>query len=202
MRSERTREEKRQSLLSYAQKSWRARGAFRGYDHLLELDDLYPEVGMFGPQCISAEFGSGWKDLLIPCFEVMKEHGCKAGQIKQKFCELKFYWDFPDHIEAAIAEWRAANPRYYKDESGEWKYDPPMPMAEERKAIHAAVSPVIKAAEELSRRTCEDCGADLGKNMAPKSGRNQCQACDDLDKQAAQENSLGPGRGRVAKHQE
>ncbi len=148
------------------------------YEHMFELDRLYPEVEMFGERCISAEIRPGWKDLLIPCLEVLKANGCKVGQIKQKFCELVVYWDYPDHIEAAISEWRALDPKFYKDEGGEWQYDPPMPMRAEQKAISAIVSPVIKVAAEKSLRTCEECGVDLGRKMGPKSGRLECTSCE------------------------
>jgi hypothetical protein len=177
-----TREEKRAELISYDEKSWRSSGrASFGYKHMLELDDLYPEVGIFGPQCISAEVGAGWRDLLVPCLEVLKRHGCKAGQIKQKFCGLRFYWDYPDHIEKARAEWREQIRGMKLDDPNR----PRVPLEDESDAIDVEVGPVIARAEALSFRTCEDCGADLGEGRGEKSGRNQCEACDALDRGAA-----------------
>jgi hypothetical protein len=162
-----TREEKRARLVKY--------GGTR-YQHMFDLDAAYPEVDIFGPQCISAEVRPGWKALLIPVLEVLKQHGCKAGQIKQKFGGLRVYWDFPDHIEAAAAEWRKLNPKHFKNEDGEWVNDPPIPMLEERKMISDAVQPVIAEAECISFLTCEDCGATLDSG-GPKSGSTQCGPC-------------------------
>jgi hypothetical protein len=66
------------------------------YKHMLDLDDEFPEVGMFEPSCISAEVGPGWVPLLRPVLAVLRKFGCKVGQIKQKFCVLVVHWDAPD----------------------------------------------------------------------------------------------------------
>lgn len=155
---------------------------------MLDLDDKYPEVEMFGPQCISASVGAGWAVLLEDCLKVLSEHGCKAGQIKQKFCGMRIYWDFPDHIEDALNVWRAGH--------APGPVPPPAPFAEERERIRAAVKPVLDRAEELSFRTCEDCGADLGEGKGMRGGRGQCQTCNDLDISAAKARNDSSLRGR------
>lgn len=170
MHHQRTREEKRAALLKYSEKRpW-------SYQHMLDLDDRYPEVEIFGPQCISAEVRPGWADLLENCLRVLSENGCKAGQIKQKFGGLRIYWDYPDHIEAQMSEWRAGNPKSVKNDAGEWISDPPAPCEEERRKIAAAVKPVIDEMEALSFLTCEYCGVRLEKG-GPKCGMTECETC-------------------------
>jgi hypothetical protein len=168
-----TRETRRAELLA-SYKRWFPQ---RSIQHMLDLDDRYPEVEIFGDQCISAEVGAGWAPLVEECLKVLALHGCKVGQIKQKFCELRVYWDYPPHIELAIAEWRRQDPSHLKNDAGEWVYDPPMPYPDERARIASAVNPVIAAMAQQSLRTCEDCGADLGRDGGPSAGRRQCEEC-------------------------
>jgi hypothetical protein len=127
---------------------------------------------MFGPQCISAEVGPGWVGLVERCLAVLREHGCKVTQIKQKFAGLRVYWDYPDHIDAALAEWRKSLPR-----PGSSEKRPPRPFDEEVERIYAAVQPVLSQAEADSFRTCESCGKDLGKPGGPKCGWTSCEEC-------------------------
>lgn len=168
-----TREQRRTELVE-SFKKW---GRGRKIDHMLDLDDRYPEVGMFDEQCISADVGAGWAGLVENVLKVLSEHGCKVTQIKQKFAGLRIYWQFGSEIEAAIDEWRKLNPQHLNGEDGEWTYDPPMPFPEERKKIAEAVGPVVAAAEALSFQTCEDCGLKLEKAGGPKCGRTQCDLC-------------------------
>lgn len=143
------------------------------YDHMFELDRKYPEVEMFGDQCISAEVRPGWTQILDDLLKVLRDNRCKVAQIKQKFGGLRVYWNYPDEIEAARAEWR-------KQVSG-MKLDDPnrprIPMEDESDAIDVVVGPAIARAETLSFRTCEDCGADIGKPGGP-GFRTQCDSCD------------------------
>jgi hypothetical protein len=141
------------------------------YQHMFDLDALYPEVEMFGEHVISAEVRVGWRELLLPCLEALKANGCKVSQIKQKFGGLRFYWNYPEHIERARDEWRdvvrglpPGVPR------------PPFPLEDESDTIDVVVGPVIARAESLSFRTCEDCGADIGREGGP-CHNTQCDAC-------------------------
>lgn len=161
MSRQRTREEHRAALLKWSKNN----------QHMLDLDDAYPEVEMFGPQSIGAEVGPGWKDILIPCLEVLRANGCKVGQIKQKFGGLRIYWDYPDHIEKVRSEWRK-NMQPHK--SG-MVYER-IPLEDESDEVDVNVGPVITRAETLSFRTCESCGADICREGGP-CHRTQCQDC-------------------------
>lgn len=180
-----SRQEARESLLRWGQGRLGQRGSDRGQQHMLDLDDAYPEVDIFGPQCISASVGAGWKGLVSSCLEALRTAGCKAGQIKQKFGELRVYWDYPEHIEAALAKWReiptAERVQIVTGEDGVRSvlYLVPLPYAEERERIDAIVKPAIAEASRLSYLTCEDCSAALDRGGP--CFRTQCQACKDLD---------------------
>ena len=163
-----TREERIESLKAHYARF----GGVEKIQHVLDLDERYPELEIFGSQCISAEFGPGWKGLVEGCLKVLSRHGCKIVQIKQKFGGLRLYWDYPPRIESALNEWRAKKPVL----DGTGKYDPPMPFEDERVVIAAEVNPVIARAESLSFRTCEDCGADVGGEGNP-SWKTQCESC-------------------------
>lgn len=173
----RTREEVRASLIQHYASPFRSRSN-RGITHMLDLDDKYPECNIFGPQCISAEVGPGWKELVEGCLLVLSATGCTAGQIKQKFGGLRFYWNYPDHIEEALVEWRKT-PGHTKIENGQITRVIPMPFDEECDRINTIVRPVIAAAEAQSYLTCEDCGVTLEKGGA--CTRTQCAACKALD---------------------
>lgn len=141
------------------------------YQHMFELDERFPEVQMFGPNCISAEVRPGWKDVLVPVLQALKDNGCTVRQIKQKFGGLRVYWDYPAHIEEARQAWREQTrslppgvPR------------PPLPMEDESDEIDVKVGPVVARAETLSFRTCEDCGADTGRDGGP-CHHTQCDMC-------------------------
>lgn len=171
-----SKEERRQELVDNYKK-WFPN---RSIQHILDLDDRYPEVEMFGQQCISTDFGKGWAPLVEEVLKVLTLNECKVGQIKQKFCELRIYWDFPLYIELAIDEWRKKEPKHLKDDNGEWRYDPPMPYPEERKKIADAVNQVLSAMTLISSHTCEDCGAVTEKN-GMGFGRRLCHACEKQD---------------------
>lgn len=164
-----TREQSREDLRRYQSGSPNDRS--RSVDHMLDLDARYPEVDIFGPQCISAHVGPGWADIVEECLKVLSLQKCKAGQIKQKFGGLRFYWEYPDHIETALAEWRKTLPPF---NSG--LENPPRPFDEEIKAINAIVAPVIAAMEKESFRTCELCGVKLDKEGGP-CWRTLCENC-------------------------
>lgn len=63
-------------------------------DHMDKLEAEYPSL--FGTWCISAYVEPGWVSLLRPCLDVLQKYGCVVGQIKQKYCGLRVYWDPPD----------------------------------------------------------------------------------------------------------
>ncbi len=184
----RTKEEIKASLIKHYERY----GTPSYMQHMFDLDEEYPEVDIFGPQCISAEVGPGWNKLLRPIMDVLRENGCKAGQIKQKFGGLRFYWDYPDRIEAAMAEWRAGNHKG-RVENGDLVFDVPLPYKEERDAIAALVRPIVELAEKLSYRTCEECGNDTGREGGP-SFRTECDDC--------KQKKASGGRGSVAKRQQ
>lgn len=143
--------------------------------HMFDLDEEFPSVDIFGPQCISAEVGPGWNKLLRPVMKALSDHGCRAGQIKQKFGGLRFYWDYPDHIENAMREWRAIpNNADFSDGMTTHRIDPP--YRAERENIHSIVQPLVAEAERLSFRTCEECGADIGQAGGP-CHRTECDDC-------------------------
>lgn len=77
-----TREEKIARLMKYGGE---------GYTHIFKLDEEFPEVGLFGPDCIGADTGAGWENLVRPVLAVMSKHGYKMGQLKAKFCILRVY---------------------------------------------------------------------------------------------------------------
>jgi hypothetical protein len=147
------------------------------YQHMFDLDALYPEVRMFGEQCISAEVRPGWRDLLIPVLEVLKANACTVSQIKQKFGGLVVYWNYPDHIESAREEWR--------EQTRGMRYDDPnrprIPLEDESDAIDVKVGPVVARAETLSFRTCEECGADIGREGGP-CHLTRCDNCKTKDR--------------------
>jgi hypothetical protein len=119
------------------------------YPHMLRLDDEFPSVGMFEPWCISASVGPGWETILRPVLRVLAKHGCHAGQVKSKFCELVVYWHHP-----------------------EVKYVDMDP------AVVAQIETVLDVAAELSLHMCEDCGIPVVEGGGrPIAGRRNCVDC-------------------------
>jgi hypothetical protein len=156
----RSREKKRALLMKWA-KAHDSRG---GAQHMLDLDDRYPTVGMFDEQCISAEVGAGWANLLEPVLEVLARHGCKAGQIKAKFCELVVHWDGPEWTERARKTWW---------ESGRPGPDP-MDLFKE-------VDMVIRLMAHRSLYACERCGQRANRIGTPCDGIRHCDECENVD---------------------
>lgn len=171
-----SREERRASLMRYSES--RSDDPSRSMKHMLDLDDEFPEVDMFGPQSISAEVGPGWAHILRPALEALRKLGGKVGQIKQKFGGLRFYWDPPEELYLAYREW------YDSGKNGKSPYASSDPYRE--------CSEAIKLAEDLSWRTCEQCGADLGEPRGA-SHKTLCDGCRTLRSSGV---SL-PGRGGV-----
>lgn len=151
------REEKRKHLQEFAAKHGYS------YQHMLDLDDEFPEVEMFGPQCVSAEVGAGWAPLLRPPLQALKALGGKLAQVKQKFGGLRIYWNPPDELHAQYREW------YDSGKNG------PDPL--ESNPLYVAVKTAVFDAETQSWRTCERCGKDLGVPKAP-SHRTLCAECE------------------------
>ena len=153
----RSREEKIAALTRWA-KDDDSRG---GVKHMLELDAKYPSVGMFDEQCVSADVGAGWAKLLEPCLEVLARHGCKAGQIKAKFCELVIYWDGPAWLAPARRTWI---------ESGKVGPDPG--------DLFKEVDMVIKLMAHRSLFACERCGRQAKHTGQRRGGVRHCEECE------------------------
>lgn len=168
----RTKEEVKASLIKHYSTWGRTPDRIQ---HLFDLDSEFPEVDIFGPRCISAEVGPGWNKLLRPVMEILRDNGCTAGQIKQKFGGLRFYWNYPEYIERAGDEWRHAGHKGTIVD-GKYSFDVPYPFEEERTLISAIVSPIVSAAESMSFRTCEECGVtiDPPRNSSYKT---ECDGC-------------------------
>lgn len=159
-----TREQKRDELVKHYS-VWGRRPEY--IQHMLDLDDEFPEVDMFGPHSISAEVGPGWAELLRPVLQALRDNGCKVGQIKQKFGGLRVYWNYPDNIEDDLKQWMETPPDKRKSKSPLFQDD--------IERLHAVIGPVVKEAERLSFLTCEDCGASL-KEGGP-SWKTLCAFC-------------------------
>ena len=151
---------------------------FQNHEWMEQLNEEFPEVEMFGPQCISAGVGKGWVQLLRPILQALKENNCKASQIKQKFGGLRFYWRFPQHIEEANEEWRNSktDKSYRIVEGGGFEYLTPRKFEDEMKRLSSIIEPLIYEAERLSYATCETCGNSI--NPPRSSGyRTECDEC-------------------------
>lgn len=153
-----TREERRKSLREYGEKF------DRPVQHMLDLDDEFPSVDMFGPQSISAEVGPGWVELLRPALRALSLLGGKVGQIKQKFGGLRFYWDPPEEMRAKWQAWHDGG------RQGQSPY--------ELSPLYTQTSLAVHLAEELSWSTCELCGVDIGRRSGP-TWRVRCKNCED-----------------------
>lgn len=94
MSQDKTREEAQARLLAYGAK------LHRPMQHMIDLDNAYPAIGMFEPICISAEVGQGWAGILNACLSAMNKHGYTARQVKSKFCVLTIYWAEPEGLSA------------------------------------------------------------------------------------------------------
>ncbi len=178
----RTKEEVKASLIKHYSTWGRTPDRIQ---HLFDLDSEFPEVDIFGPRCISAEVGPGWKKILRPVMQILKDNGCTAGQIKQKFGGLRFYWNYPEHIEAAIDEWRNALPvfstRPANQSIDEFYAEHPCPFKEETEALRQLVGPIVSEAERLSFRTCENCGADVG-HVGGHGYKTECDDCKSVER--------------------
>jgi hypothetical protein len=183
-RNTRTKEEIKAALEAH----YGRRGKPNYMQHMYDLDAEFPTVDIFGPQCISAEVGPGWAKLLRPVMQALSDNACKAGQIKQKFGGLRFYWDFPDYIEAAGNEWRDAE-HQHRIVDHQLKYDVPYPFEEERNRLSAIIRPIVAEAERLSFETCEECGDAI----TPPRGPGYRTECDDCKKRPP-----SGGRGSTA----
>jgi hypothetical protein len=184
-RAERTKEEIKASLIKHYS-GW---GRTPDYiQHMFDLDDEFPDVAIFGSQCISAEVGPGWNKLLRPVMQALSDNKCKAGQIKQKFGGLRFYWDHPDYIESDVQAWRDAG-HQGKVVNGELVFEVPVPHEDERKRINAIIGPIVAEAERLSFATCEECGVTIDPPRGP-GFRTECSDC--------RQKSASGGRGSQA----
>ncbi len=101
-------------------------------NHMDDLDREFPEVKMFGPQCIEASVGPGWVPLVRQALQAISRAGGLVGQIKQKFGGLRVYW-------------------------GPSLDDMGMVIDIDRNVI-ADTDAAITAVEEASFSTCEECG--------------------------------------------
>ena len=146
MRKVQTREEKRASLIEWEAKYGHDRKG-SSMQHLLDLDDEFPSVEMFGPQCISAQVGPGWSGLLREALVVLASLGGKLGQVKQKFGGLRIYWDPPEALRQQYLEWCVAG------SIGSSPYD--------LSAEYQLVRSTVDRASELSLSTCEHCSAPI-----------------------------------------
>jgi hypothetical protein len=136
-----TREQARASLMKYSKGR---------YTHMLELDDEFPTLGMFEPECVSAEVGPGWRQLLRPVLQVLSKYDCSIDQIKSKFCVLTVYW--------------------HRIEDGK------IPLSTEEMA---EITTTLKTCVDISTRSCEDCGTYVAKNAGElMGGRRQCPRCE------------------------
>lgn len=89
------------------------------------------------PKCMEnvycgMECGDGWKDLIRQALATFEACGAKVAQIKEKFGELRLYWDQPDH-------WTENN-------NGDFTW------------YFIACAMAERQAVAMSRTTCETCG--------------------------------------------
>lgn len=138
-----SRESKRAELMAFYEK----RG--QSAQHMLDLDDDYPNAEMFGSQSIGADSGPGWEVLLEPCMRVLHDNGCKVAQIKQKFGGLRFYWEFDENKKLTDSE---------------------------KAAISSKINPIIDRSEKLSFATCEVCADSIDPPRNP-GYRTVCDSC-------------------------
>ncbi len=137
--------------------------AHKGRDsrHLIDLDREFPGVDLFGPQCISAHCGQGWASLVRTAVSVIAALGGKVTQIKQKFGQLRIYWDPPDALRHARLAW------IDQGKIGPDPFEDPMCRAA-WEAVHYA--------EEASLGTCEHCGITIVPPRGP-SFQTLCDRC-------------------------
>jgi hypothetical protein len=124
----------------------------RDNDHMLELNAEFPGLEMFGPQCIGAHVGPGWRGILRDAFTAISAVHGKLGQVKQKFGGLRIYWDRPCGDDGF----------FLPDTDG---------------AVHRAHE-AVALAERMSFSICELCG-DPPLPVNPTHGRYQtlCVKC-------------------------
>lgn len=139
----------------------------RSMQHMLDLDDEFPTVDMFGSQCHSAQVGPGWTAILRPVLIALAENDCKAAQIKQKLGGLRVYWNYPDALEKALSLWQCSG-RHVE-----------APDAEQRAKLRGIIEPIINLAEELSFHTCEVCGEEARLNSDQGYYLTICLLCKD-----------------------
>lgn len=139
------RDDKRQQLREWHERS--GKGLPCGQvEHMFDLDREFPAVDMFGPRCISAHVGLGWSNILRHALAAISDAGGRITQVKQKFGELRVYWEPPEERRRAFLEWI---------DGGRVGQDPYLDPH------HVAANDAVAHATALSRTTCENCGLSI-----------------------------------------
>jgi hypothetical protein len=129
--------------------------------------------------CWGIDCGPGWidllKDLCNDLDDIMEKYDCtiEATQVKEKYGTLRFYYNISTKNEPSFLEnllekaiqipgykfWNLLNIRMYDliNEIPYWK---------KFRAVDKLVMDLIDKAEEISSRTCEDCGKPGQANEA------------------------------------
>jgi hypothetical protein len=114
-----------------------------------QAEDLCKELGIDYPDC-GFYIGDGWFPVVAEALRGIGQIGLKwkLGQVKQKFCQLRIYAEFPG------GEWEESHPDHDKYE---------------------AAKALIGIAEAACDVMCEGCGAVV--DGGPACGCKLCDTC-------------------------
>lgn len=118
------------------------------------IDALLAEIGQEYPYC-GFHVGDGWFPHVADALRKMSKVDLpwKLAQVKQKFCQLRIYVDFP------------------REEQRPWVWEPEHPLSGRVKEVQK----YIGEAEDACDVACEDCGRWV--EGGPASGTKLCKRC-------------------------
>lgn len=148
-----------------------------------EAVDFLESIGQKYPPC-GYGIGDGWKEPVEAALRKIAAIGIpwELAQVKQKFCQLRIYIDFPGSGKVLPVDFLGKNGGRVDvgmpNESGEvsiWQEGHP------DHAKYLQVQELIAEAESVCNTRCESCGAQTEGGAA--SGWKGCKACKNEEKQ-------------------
>ena len=146
-----------------------------------EQTEFLKEIGQEYPPC-GFSVGDGWKE---PVYDALRQIAAvgipwELAQVKQKFCQLRIYVDFPGSGKVVPIDFIGSGQRM---DVGMPNEDGTVSIWEEGHPDHSKylrINEIIAECCRICDTRCEDCGAQTDGGAA--SGWKGCQACKDAER--------------------
>lgn len=149
----------------------------------LRANELLKEIGQENPPC-GFGVGDGWFPHVAKALREINKVGIpwELAQVKQKFCQLRIYIDFPGSGKVIPVDFLGSKSK--RVDVGMPKEDGSVSIWEKGHPDHdkyLRVNELIREAEIACDTSCESCGAQTGGGAA--SGWKGCEACKKAEKE-------------------